>query len=88
MLSAVARQAGGAPTDLLQVAIDLHVAFPELASVELQPGGIVTDIVPRLGNQQAIGFNVLKDPVLPRGCDGGPSKRCHCRCGTIKTSSR
>ena len=62
VLSAVSRQSGGAATNLLAIATELHVAFPELASLELQPGGVVSDIVPLLGNQRAIGFNVLKDP--------------------------
>jgi hypothetical protein len=42
---------------------------PGVASLELQPGGITTDIYPRLGNERALGLNVLKDPAR-RGAAG------------------
>jgi sensor domain CHASE-containing protein len=38
-------------------------ARSEVASLELQPNGIVTDIYPRAGNERGMGFNVLRGPV-------------------------
>lgn len=62
VLAAHARQGGGTISNFAQLAGALYAAMPELASLELQPGGVVSDIFPRVGNQRAIGFNVFKDP--------------------------
>jgi sensor domain CHASE-containing protein len=63
VLGALAREHGGAIPDFQRVAADLLAARPGLASLELQPGGIVSDIVPRAANARAIGFNVLSNPA-------------------------
>jgi sensor domain CHASE-containing protein len=62
-LGAASRAAGGPIPNFQQLAGELHASFPELTSLESQPAGVVSDIVPRAGNQRAIGFNVLKDPA-------------------------
>ena len=63
VLGALAREHGGAIPDFQKVAADLLAARPGLASLELEPGGIVSDIVPRAANARAIGFNVLNNPA-------------------------
>ena len=61
VLGALARQSGGGISNFQTVALELLASRPGLASLELQPGGGVSDIVPRAGHERAIGFNVLKD---------------------------
>lgn len=63
VLGALARQSGGPIPNFQKTAGELHSVFPGLASLELQPGGIVSEIMPRDGNERAAGFNVLKDPA-------------------------
>jgi len=75
ILGAMARQSGGAIPDFQRAAAEIHAAFPELASLELQPGGIVSDIVPRTGNERAIGFNVFKDPAYRAGATAALQSR-------------
>ena len=60
VLGALARQSGGI-SNFQTVALELLASRPGLASLELQPGGVVSDIVPRAGHERAIGLNVLKD---------------------------
>lgn len=36
--------------------------YPGVGSLQLQPDGIISDIVPLKGNEGAIGQNVLSDP--------------------------
>jgi sensor domain CHASE-containing protein len=67
VLGALARHHGGAIPDFQKVATDLLAARPGLASLELQPGGVVSDIVPRATNARAIGFNVLSNPAYRPG---------------------
>jgi len=61
------RQHGGTIPDFQKVATDLLATRPGLASLELQPGGVVSDIVPRPANARAIGFNVLNHPAYRPG---------------------
>ena len=67
VLGALARQHGGAIPDFQKVATELLAARPGLASLELQPGGVVSDIVPRAANARVIGFNVLNNPTYRPG---------------------
>jgi len=62
-LTSLARQAGGAPPSFQQVAGALLTSRPGIAVIELQPGGVVRDMVPRAGNEKAMGLNVLNDPA-------------------------
>ncbi|MGO8928993.1 MAG: CHASE domain-containing protein [Limisphaerales bacterium] len=61
VLGALARQSGGGISNFQTVALELLASRPGLASLELQPGGIVSDIVPRAGHERTVGFNVLQD---------------------------
>jgi sensor domain CHASE-containing protein len=67
VLGALARQSGGGISNFQAVALELLASRPGLASLELQPGGVVSDIVPRAGNERAIGLNVLKDEAQRPG---------------------
>lgn len=75
VLGALARQHGGAIPDFQRLAADLLVARPALASLELQPGGIVSDIVPRAANARAVGFNVLNNPTYRPGASATLQRR-------------
>jgi sensor domain CHASE-containing protein len=61
VLGALAKSGRGGFTNFQKVANDLLAAHPGLASLDLEPGGVVSDIVPRARYERAIGFNVLKD---------------------------
>lgn len=75
VLGALARQHGGAIPDFQRLAADLLVVRPALASLELQPGGIVSDIVPRAANARAVGFNVLNNPTYRPGASATLQRR-------------
>ena len=68
-LGALARQSGGGIPNFQKTATDLLAAVPSLAWIELQPGGVVSDIVPRAGHERFIGFNVLNDVVQRPGAN-------------------
>jgi hypothetical protein len=53
----------------------LLASRPGLASLELQPGGVVSDIVPRAGHERAIGFNVLQDAAHRPGAYASIQRR-------------
>jgi sensor domain CHASE-containing protein/HPt (histidine-containing phosphotransfer) domain-containing protein len=75
VLGALARQSGGGISDFQKVALELLASRPGLASLELQPGGVVSDIVPRAGHERAIGFNVLKDVAQRPGAYAAIQRR-------------
>lgn len=61
VLGALVWQSGGA--NFQPIATALMKAHPGLDCLELQPGGVVSAIVPRAGHERGIGLNVLKDPA-------------------------
>jgi len=68
LLGALVKQAGGAQPFLRQVAAEQIASNPRLASIQIQAGGVVTDVVPRGGgNERLLGLNVLNDPVQGPG---------------------
>ena len=69
VLGALAREHGGTIPDFQKVTAELIAAWPGLASLELQPGGVVSDIAPRVANARAIGFNVLNNPTYRPGAN-------------------
>ena len=75
VLGTLARQARGGITNFQKVATELLRAHPGLASLELQPGGVVSDIVPRAGHERAVGFNALKDAVQRVGANEAIARR-------------
>jgi sensor domain CHASE-containing protein/HPt (histidine-containing phosphotransfer) domain-containing protein len=75
VLGALARQSGGGISNFQTVALELLGSRPGLASIELQPGGVIHDIVPRAGHERAIGFNVLKDAAHRPGAYAAIQRR-------------
>lgn len=75
VLGALARQSGGTIPNFQKVAADVLATHPGLALLELQPGGVVSDIVPRAGNERALGLNVLKHPAYGPGANATIQKR-------------
>ncbi|MBL8111759.1 MAG: response regulator [Acidobacteria bacterium] len=61
-LEALVRQAKGDTTGLDAIAEGLLSRFRGLRTLELQPGGVITFVHPREGNENAFGKNVLTDP--------------------------
>ena len=75
VLGALARQSGGTIPNFQQLAAEVLAAHRGLASLELQPGGVVRDIVPRAGNERALGLNVLTHPAYGPNANATIQKR-------------
>ena len=88
VLGALARQSGIGTSNFQTAALELFASRPGLASLELQPGGVVSDIVPRAGNERAIGFNVLKDEGQRPGAYATIQRRVLTVTGPFETLSR
>jgi DNA repair exonuclease SbcCD ATPase subunit len=63
IISALAKQGGPAALPFQKLAAEVLATRPDLASLELQPAGIVSDTFPRRTNERALRFNVFKDPA-------------------------
>src|SRR5579859_326593 len=74
VLGMVVKGKGGV-TNFQRVATELLTAHPSLASLELQSGGVVSDIVPRAGHERALGFNVLRDAGQRVGANEAIARR-------------
>ena len=78
VLGALARQSGGTIPNFQAVAAEMLASHRGLESLELQPGGVVRDIVPRSGNERALGLNVLTHPAYGPGANAThPKARPH-----------
>ena len=75
VLGALAKESGFGISNFQKVALELLASRPGLASLELQPGGVISDIVPRVGNERAIGSNVLKDEAQRPGAYAAIQRR-------------
>lgn len=62
-LAAIVRSTGGSPAAFQRAAEGIQASVPAMASVELQPAGIVREILPRTGHGHILGLNVLRDAV-------------------------
>ncbi len=62
-LAALVRQGHGSVPNFDAIAIEMLVYYPGAASLQLAPNGIVQQIVPLAGNENAIGHNLLQDPA-------------------------
>ena len=82
-LGALARQSGGTIPNFQKVAAEMLAAHRGLASLELQPGGVVNDIVPRAGNERALGLNVLNHPAYGPGANASIQKRAFTLTGPV-----
>lgn len=74
-LGVLARQSGGTIPNFQRAAAEVLATHRGLASLELQPGGVVSDIAPRTGNERAFGLNVLKHPVYGPSANATIQKR-------------
>lgn len=63
-LSSLARQSGGDIPNFQTFAQQLLTSSPNVTTLELQPAGVIKDLVPRVGNERAIGLNAFKHPAL------------------------
>jgi|GEM_PF-1352458 len=61
-LAAILRQAGTIK-DFDALAAEMIRIYGGINSLQLAPGGVITTIYPRAGNEKAIGHNLLQDPL-------------------------
>jgi len=62
-LAALVRQGKGDIPEFEATAQQMLPFYPGAASLQLAPGGIVQRVVPLVGNEKAIGHNLLQDPA-------------------------
>jgi sensor domain CHASE-containing protein len=62
-LAALVRQGQGEIGDFAAVATEMLPFYPGAASLQLAPDGVVRQIVPLVGNEAAIGHDLLADPA-------------------------
>ncbi len=62
-LAALVRQGNGSVANFNDEAIRMLGLYPGVSALELSPGGIVRDAVPLAGNEKAIGYDQLRDPL-------------------------
>jgi diguanylate cyclase (GGDEF)-like protein/PAS domain S-box-containing protein len=62
-LAALVRQGNGKISNFDAVAGQMLQFYPGVSALELSPGGVIRYAVPLAGNEKAIGFDQLKDPV-------------------------
>lgn len=61
-LVALVRQGQGKVTQFEEIGTQMLPLYPGIAAMGLSPGGVVSQVVPRLGNESSIGFDQLRDP--------------------------
>ncbi len=61
-LGATVRQGGGRIDNFEAFAAQLKPYYPGVVSLQLAPGGVVSQIYPLAGNEKAIGHQLLSDP--------------------------
>jgi sensor domain CHASE-containing protein len=74
-LGSMVRQSAGTAPDFQVLGNELLSAHAGVASLELAPGGVVSDVVPRSGNERALGFSLLKDPPRRAGASAASQRR-------------
>ncbi len=62
-LAALVRQGRGSIPNFDAIASEMLAYYPGAASLQLAPGGIVQQVIPLAGNEDAIGHNLLQDPT-------------------------
>jgi PAS domain S-box-containing protein len=63
VLGALVRQDAGRLPDFQSLASDLLREHPGVAALALVPGGTITEVAPRLGNENLVGRSLLNDPA-------------------------
>jgi diguanylate cyclase (GGDEF)-like protein/PAS domain S-box-containing protein len=74
-VAAIVRQGKGQVTDFEGLASEMLPLYPGISSLALSPGGVVRYVAPLSGNERALGFDQLNDPLqgpeARRGRDSG-----------------
>jgi sensor domain CHASE-containing protein len=83
-LAAAIRHSSGSPPDFQKLGSELVASRPTVAWLELQPGGITSDVVPQAGNERLIGLNVWKDPVQRAGANLSMQRRLTTVTGPVR----
>ena len=84
ILAVHGRQAvGGGIPGFAGVAAGLLATRPALAAIELQPSGVVRDVVPRNGNEHMLELNVRTDPRQAAGVAATIQRRQTTVCGPV-----
>ena len=65
-IGAMVRQSKGNTFEFEGIAEQLLPLYPSIKMLGLSPGGVVAKVVPLQGNERAIGFNQLQDPLQNR----------------------
>ena len=74
LLAKTARQAGST-INFQKVAAEVLATRPGIDSVDLQPGGIVSDVFPRAGHERLLGFNSLRNPAYQNSANAARQRR-------------
>jgi sensor domain CHASE-containing protein len=61
VLASVVKQSGGRVQHFDEIAAELIALFPSVSALQLAPDGVIREIYPLEGNQQAIGHDLLGD---------------------------
>ena len=62
-LAALVRQGGGKVANFEAVGAEILTLYPGIGALQLAPDGVVHQVVPRAGNEKALGHNLLADPL-------------------------
>lgn len=62
-LAALVRQGKGQVQNFDAIAGEMVRVYPGVGSLQLAPDGVIRQLVPRAGNEKAIGHDLLKDPA-------------------------
>jgi sensor domain CHASE-containing protein len=66
VLASVIKQNGGRTDTFDETATELITMFPSVSALQLAPDGVIQHIVPRKGNEAAIGHDLLTDKLRNR----------------------
>ena len=62
-LAALVRLGNGTVTNFDALVGEMLPYYPGVSALELAPGGVIRSVMPLAGNEKAVGFDLLKDPV-------------------------
>ena len=66
VLASVVKQNGGKTDNFEETAAELITMFPSVSALQLAPDGVIQHIVPRKGNEDAFGHDLLADKLRNR----------------------
>jgi len=65
-LAALVRQGGGTIRNFESLAEQMLPFYPGASALQLAPGGVITQVFPARGNEEALGHDLLRDPRRSR----------------------